>query len=85
MLFCYFLAVEDYVPLSQTLFFSASITTISVNVTVLTDSILEADEDFLVRLEIIQTGANAVFSSDESATVTILDDTSKIFVFLNMP
>ncbi len=56
--------------------FNEDIQRIDINVTLRDDTIVEGNEDFLARLEIL-TQATVTLSPDDNAIVTIEDDDSK--------
>ncbi len=58
------------------LIFNEDIERIDINVTLRDDTIVEGNEDFLARLEIL-TQATVTLSPDDNAIVTIVDDDSK--------
>ena len=67
----------DYLPITnEQLTFTSDVNEISVNVTLLDDSIVEYDESFLASLTLVTTGTNAVLVRD-AENVTIIDDDSK--------
>ena len=53
------------------------VTRIPFNVTLLDDGLVEGDEDFQVRLQIVTMGVDAELVPDDVAPVKILDDDSK--------
>ncbi len=67
----------DYVLVNTTLFFSEDVTTISFNVTLINDALVEGEETFQMQLAIVTLGANIMFFLADNAPVTILDDDSK--------
>ena len=67
----------DYLPITnEQLTFTSDVNEISVNVTLLDDSIVEYDESFLASLTLVTTGTNAVLVRD-AENVLIIDDDSK--------
>ena len=70
-----FVVDVDYEPVNTTLTFSASMRTISFNVTVIDDDLVEGDETLTMRLEILTVGNIALIQP--TAPVTILDDDSE--------
>ena len=55
----------DYLPITnEQLTFTSDVNEISVNVTLLDDSIVEYDESFLASLTLVTTGTNAVLVRD---------------------
>ena len=69
-------AGDDYTAIDTELTFSESVTRIPFNATLLEDILVEGDEDFGVRLELITVGTN-VEVNPAMAPVKILDDDSK--------
>ena len=67
----------DYLPITnEQLTFTSDVKEISVNVTLLDDSIVEYDESFLASLTLVTTGTNVVLV-DDAEDVLIIDDDSK--------
>jgi hypothetical protein len=66
--------------MTTTLTFTSTIDSISVNVSILNDSLTEGNEDFLGRLTILSTGKAVEFfpENDDNAIATILDVNSKL-------
>ena len=72
-----YVAPGDYSAIAEDLTFSASETRICRNVTSVEDDILEEDEAFLLTLT---TSDNTVILRPREATVTILNDDSRLNV-----
>ncbi len=66
----------DYLPVNTILTFSASMRTVSFNVTLIDDDFVEGDETLRMRLEILTIG-NIEVSPSATAPVTIQDDDSE--------
>jgi hypothetical protein len=66
--------------MTTTLTFTSTIDSISVNVSILNNSLTEGNEDFLGQLTILSTGKAVEFfpENDDNAIATILDVNSKL-------
>lgn len=73
---------EDYIGISQTLVLEAGESQVCVNISIAADDILESltDEFFLVNLSSID---SSVIVSFPSATVFIIDTSSKCMLYVN--
>ena len=68
----------DYVAFSTDLTFNNDVDTISFNITLNDDNLVEGSETFLAHLDIITAGVNITLFPSPDASVTILDDDSKL-------
>ena len=69
----------DYEPLNELLRFSETVSSVSVNVTLINDILVEDTEMFLARIAVLTSGTDIVFFPGDTAPVSIIDDDSKLF------
>ena len=73
---CLFLSAgSDYSPISSTLTLTSSTTMVAVLIPIIDDSVVETDEQFTV---VLSSSDPNVLTSNNQATVTIVNDDSKL-------
>ena len=72
-----FLDGEDYNGIDTTLTFGPTVTSASVNVTLIDDNLLEDVEQLRAQLAVLSGGLSVHFSSNQTVFVSIISDDSE--------
>ena len=71
----------DYILLNQVIIFNEAVSNMSVNVTIINDDLVEDTEMFLVRMSVITSGTDIVFSSSNNIPISIIDNDSESYYY----
>ena len=75
---------EDYLSRSGTLIFNAGVQTQTIYIPLINSSLVEADQDFLVRLSDLQASGRDVVFAKQEAVITIADDEQAVLTISNV-